>query len=67
MKQSKCDLCGVDDAMEDGLLCPSCREAIVRLLTIGGSERSANNEIADAAVESMDYPETRQKTRKAGS
>jgi hypothetical protein len=67
MNYRKCDLCGVDEAMEDGLLCPSCREAIVRLLTIGGSEQSANNEISDTAIATMNYPEIRQKTRKAGS
>jgi hypothetical protein len=53
--------------MCDGLLCPSCREAIVRLLAIAGSEQTEQNEAVNPEVEAADYPKTKQNTRKAGS
>lgn len=65
MKDKKCDLCGVDDAVRDGLLCPSCREAIARLLAINEHDRGEQNEAAEAAVETVDHPETKENTRKA--
>jgi hypothetical protein len=62
-----CDLCGVDNAMPDGLLCSSCREAIARLLEIGTVPHPAECDTASATSEIADYPEKRQNTRRAGS
>lgn len=53
--------------MEDGLLCLSCREAIVRLLAIDGSEQAKKNEAVNKPLDVGDYLETRRNTRKAGS
>ena len=67
MKLKKCDLCGVDDAMQDGVLCPSCREAIARLLVISARERSDEVEAAETTIGAADHPGTKQNTSKAGS
>jgi hypothetical protein len=66
MNDMKCDLCGVDDAVQDALLCPSCREAIARLLTIRSREgvESAGSEQFEEVIV---YPERTINTRKAGS
>jgi len=66
MKYRKCELCGVDEAMADGLLCPSCREAIARVMAIE-SPQDEQNEAAGAVIEIVDQPEATQNTRKAGS
>jgi hypothetical protein len=65
MNDTKCDLCGVDDALPDGLLCASCREAVARVLIFAERQRAERNETANATIESADYPETTQNTRKA--
>lgn len=66
MKPKKCDLCGEDEAVPNGLLCTSCREAIARLLEIREHQRAEareNDPLEQAAV----YPEQTMNTRKAGS
>lgn len=63
----KCDLCGADDAVKNGLLCAACREAIVRLLVISEQERAGQKEAAEALTAAMEHPEMRQNTRKVGS
>lgn len=65
MNHTKCDLCGVDDALPDGLLCASCREAVARVLTFAEAERADANKSANTGIESVDHPETTQNTRKA--
>ena len=66
MKYRKCDLCGVDDALKDDVLCLSCREAIARLLAIGSSERAERDEDMNQELEAADRLERKQNTRKAG-
>lgn len=67
MNDIKCDLCRVDEALPEGLLCSSCREAIARLLVIGTVEHSVECDTASATLETVDHPEKRQNTRRAGS
>ena len=67
MNDSKCDLCGVDDAVPDGLLCPSCREAIARLLVIDTAEQPEIIDVGGATISTVDHPEKSRNTRKAGS
>ncbi len=66
MKPKKCDLCGEDEAMADGLLCTACREAIARLLEIREHQRAEqreNDQLEQVAV----YPEQTMNKRRAGS
>ena len=65
MNEMKCDLCGVDDALADGLLCASCREAVARLVIIAERERIERTEAANAAMENENYPEATENTRNA--
>lgn len=67
MSCMKCDLCGVDDAVQNGVLCSSCREAIVRLLAISNAEQCVQYEVANATIATVDHPERTQNMRKARS
>jgi hypothetical protein len=67
MSYTKCDLCGVDDAIENGLLCPSCWEAIARLLAIGKGEQFLHYETFSEAIDMIDHPERKRSTGRAGS
>ena len=67
MKHKKCDLCGADDALRGGLLCPSCREAIARLLATAEREPDERNELTNTTMETADHPETTENTREARS
>jgi hypothetical protein len=66
MKSNQCELCSVDKAVPDGVLCAACREAIVRLLAIQESGRPENND-GDQLEEVVVYPERTINTRRAGS
>lgn len=65
MNDITCDLCGVDDALPDGLLCPACREAVARVLMFAEAQSAEANESVNATIKSVDHPETTQNTRKA--
>jgi hypothetical protein len=67
MKSKKeCELCAVDAAAPNGVLCAACREAIVRLLVIREQELHRQGE-PDQLEEVVVYPERTKRTRQAGS
>jgi hypothetical protein len=53
----KCELCSIEQAAPNGLLCTACREAIVRLLVIRESGRIGCGE-GDPLEEIVMYPVT---------
>ncbi len=63
----KCDLCGVDNALKNGVLCAACREAIVRLLVTDERQQAPQSEADTALSKATVHPEKTQSTRKAGS
>ncbi len=60
----RCDLCGTDEALENGLLCLACSEAIERLRVIRDVERIRDIQ-AKAATADVEPSEERLNRRSA--
>jgi hypothetical protein len=61
----KCDLCSSGEALENGLLCMSCRETIIRLQVL--AERTRGRMCAENSNKADGDPERAQTKRVAKS